>query len=155
MRILRISTATLGVLVAMSLSLGCDQPDIRDKGPINPANPDARVATIDADITIPDADTTDADLTLPDADLTIPDADLSVPDADPNAAIVFCNRYQNLCGYDAMNNNRFDDETTCLNTYNTLDAVRMVCVEDQLDQLEIDMNPNSHCSKAMGNGPCA
>jgi len=98
-------------------------------------------------------DTTDADPNMPDADMT-PDADPAAPDAAPNIALIFCMRYESLCGYDPQNNNLFNDETTCLNTYNTLDATRTICVEDQLDQLEIDGNANSHCSKATGSGPC-
>jgi len=140
---------SLSLLVA--LAFGCGGSDITSDKPID-ANPNAPDA-----YQIPDANPNapDTNPNAPDAntiDATAP-ADAPVTaDASPDAALIFCNRYEDLCGYDpAMN--RFDDEAACLAAYESFSADRQTCVEGELDLLESDSDLN-HCRSAMGRPPC-
>lgn len=155
----------LSLILLVALAFGCGDSDITDDPQIDldaisnidapPGLPDADVNPPDADMTQPDADTTqpDADVTTPDADVTTPDADTTQPDASSDPGQIFCDRYDTLCTYNPADNNRFDDEAACLAAYDGFTTPQQTCVENQLDQLEIDSNLN-HCRSAMGKPPC-
>ncbi len=154
---------TLSLTLLVALAFGCGDSDITDDLQIDldaisnidapPGQPDADTTQPDADTTQPDADTTqpDADTSQPDADTT--DADTTQPDASGDPGQIFCDRYDTLCGYDALDNNRYDDEATCLSDYDGFTTPQQTCVENQLDLLESDGNLN-HCRSAMGRPPC-
>ncbi len=134
-------------LTLLLFAFGCGDADITGDPQIDLdaiENIDGQILPIDADITVPDAD------------ITVPDAAAidATPPADANleAAQAFCDRYETLCTYSA-DPNRFDDEATCLTAYESFDAAQQTCVEDQLDQLEVD-SQLSHCRSAMGRNPC-
>jgi len=134
----------LSLFLAAALWSGCGGSDISEDPPIFDASGsvvDSAPGTIDS-----------APGTIDSAPGTI-DSAPGTPDADVNRAQVFCDRYDTLCGYDAANANRFDDEAACLGAFDTFDATQRDCVEGQLDAFETD-GMLQHCGRAMGNGPC-
>lgn len=128
--------STLCLVVIACFGLGCDASDISDNPPVG---------------SVIDASSIDADPNAPDASDI--DADPGAPDAAVNRAQAFCDRYDDLCTFDPLDANRFDDEPACLAAFNSFDAARQTCVEDELDAFENDANA-MHCARATGTGPC-
>jgi hypothetical protein len=128
----------LSISLLVLLAFGCTGSDISQDPPIQTT--DAAPGTVDASEDTPDATPGAAD------------AAEAIDGAPPSRAQLFCDQYEALCGYDEANN-RYDDESHCLTTFEGLEADRQDCVEAELDSLENDNNLN-RCRSAMGNPPC-
>jgi hypothetical protein len=125
---------TLFALVVGLLAIGCDASDISDNDPIGQVDP--------IDASDPDASSIDGAV-----------FDAGDPADGSNRAEEFCARFDTLCGFDPNNNNRFDDQATCVGTFDGFNADRQDCVEGELDLFESD-GIQVHCTRATGKNPC-
>jgi len=120
--------------LAAAICFGCDASDISDNPPIGQVDP---------------ADASDIDASSIDGSVF----DAGDPADGSSRTEEFCARYDSLCGFDPNNQNRFDDQGTCVSAFEGFDPGRQDCVEGELDLFESD-GVQIHCTRATGKNPC-
>ena len=145
------------VTVAALATVGCGDDD--DEVPVDMrATPDMVTGndmTAGEDMSTNDDMSTDDDMgtTGPDMVTTDPDMNTSDDQGMGSGADAFCAMFDEVCGYDDTEDNRFDDQEACTGFYNDGSAGCQECITMHL-MLAEEMGLN-HCPHTMGQGPCS